>query len=175
MDPAASGPHAPPAETVSDDQRRADLVRRYATRVTIVLMIVCPMLFLAGMWGSGVAPEQLFAMPDRYNPASDICLRLGWQRVAGKADLVRVCSEWLQSSDPSGETHQLQKTLQIVETADGRLYFDYGSRADWHLFAFIAFVAGILAFGWYVRRYLVTRYRRHLEHPAGKQACASHP
>ena len=157
-----------------EDPRQAALVRRYATRVTVVLMVLCPSLFLAGMWGSGVQPEQLFAIPEYYKPSSDICIRQGWQRVAGKDNLVRVCSEWLDTTDPSGETHQMQKRIQIVESADGRLYYDAGSRADWHLAAFVAFVAAILAFGWFVRRYLVARYRRQLEHRTPQQAFASH-
>lgn len=157
-------------DTMGEVTHRAKLVRRYATRVTVVLMIVCPAVFLAGMWGSGVTPEQVFTVPDRFNAVNDVCLRLGWQRVAGKDDLVRVCSEWLELSDPSGETHRLQQTAQIVEAADGRLYFDYGSRADWHLAAFVAFVVSILACGWFIRRYMVTRYRRHLERVAAEQA-----
>ncbi len=151
-------------DTRDDGPERARLIHRFATRVTLVLMVVCPALFLGGMWWSGVAPEQLFRVPDRFSPVNDVCLRLGWQRVAGKEDLVRVCSEWIQLSDPSGETHRLQTSAQIVETADGRLYFDYGSRADWHLAAFVAFVGAILAFGWVVRWYLVRRYQRSLEH-----------
>ncbi|GKS58690.1 hypothetical protein YTPLAS18_22170 [Nitrospira sp.] len=165
--------HHAPTEAGEIDLRHAELVRRYATRVTVVLMVVCPTLFLAGMWGSGVQPEQLFSIPEHYKPSSDICVRQGWQRVTGKDDLVRVCSEWLDSTDPSGETHQLQTTMQIHETADGRLYYESGSRADWHLAAFVAFVAAILAFGWFVRRYLVARYRRQLETMAAKQALAA--
>lgn len=161
-------------DSTDENRRQAKLVRRYATRVTIVLMIVCPALFLAGMWWSGVKPDQLFTVPDRFSPVDDICLRLGWQRVAGKDDLVRVCSEWVQLSDPTGEMHRLQHSTKILETADGRLYFDYGSRADWHLVAFVAFVGSILAFGWFVRRYLVMRYRRHLERTAAHQALLSH-
>ncbi len=160
-------------ETKGGGAEQAALVRRYSTRVTWVLMVVCPALFLVGMWGSGVAPEELFQMPEQFSATEDVCLRMGWKRVAGKEDLVQVCSEWIQLSDPSGETHRLQKTMQISETADGRLYFDYGSRADWHLAAFVAFVGAILAFGWYVRRYLVRRYQRHLDALAAKQALLS--
>ena len=166
--------HQAPTGTGETDLRHTALVRRYTTRVTVILMMVCPALFLAGMWGSGVQPEQLFSIPEHYKPSRDICIRQGWQRVSGKDDLVRVCSEWLDSTDPSGETHQLQTTMQIHETADGRLYYESGSRADWHLAAFVAYVAAILAFGWFVRRYLVARYRRQLEAITAKQALAAH-
>ena len=178
MDPERTEPiepsQRPASEPETDDPCQVALVRRYATRVTLVLMIVCPALFFAGMWGSGVQPEQLFAMPEWYKPSSDICVRQGWQRVAGKGNLVRVCAEWLDTTDPSGETHQLQDTMQIAEDADGRLYYESGSRADWHLMAFVAFVLAIMAFGWFLRRYLVARYRRQLADMAAKQVLTSH-
>ncbi|MFO0773441.1 MAG: hypothetical protein U0172_02090 [Nitrospiraceae bacterium] len=156
-----------------DGEERARLVSRYSTRVTWALMVLCPALFLGGMWGSGVQPEELFSLPEQYSPTEDVCLRLGWKRVAGKEDLVQICSEWLKLSDPTGETHKAQRGLQVAENAEGRLYFDYGTRADWHLAAFVAFVGAILAFGWFVRRYLVQRYRRHLEEAAAQRVALS--
>lgn len=152
-----------PVAAPPDPERHARLVRRYATRVTVVLMVLCPALFLAGMWASGVDSEQVWRVSERFSPANDVCLRLGWQKVAGKDDLVQVCSEWIQLSDPSGATHRLSKATKVLEAADGRLYFDDGARADWHLAAYVAFVGAILAFGWFVRRLLVARYRRQLE------------
>ncbi len=152
-----------PVAAPPDLERHAQLVRRYSTRVTVVLMVLCPALFLVGLRASGVAPEQLFWMPERFHPTNDVCLRLAWQKVAGKEDLVQVCSEWIQLSDPSGATHRLNQATKVVAAADGRLYFDDGARADWHLAAYVAFVGAILAFGWFVRRFLVARYRRQLE------------
>lgn len=156
-----------------DEAERARRVGRYATRVTLVLMVLCPALFFAGVWGSGVQPEQLFAIPEQFHPAEDVCLRMSYKRVVGKDDLVQICSEWIQLADPTGATHRVQSSLKVVETAEGRLYFDYGSRADWHLAAFVAFVGAILAFGWYVRRSLVRRYRRQLDAVALQQAAVA--
>ena len=76
-------PHEAPtrAPEASDGDRRARLVRRYATRVTVVLMILCPALFFLGLWVSDIRADQLFRLPDVFHPTSDVCLRLGWQQV----------------------------------------------------------------------------------------------
>lgn len=169
----APHPAPPHASQSSDGDRRARLVRRYATRVTVVLMILCPALFLFGLWVSGIRTDQLFRLPDVFHPTSDVCLRLGWQQVLGKDELVQVCSEWIRLADPSGETHRLKQETTIREGADGKLYFDYGSLTDWRLFAYVGLVVAILAFGWFVRRYLVARYRLRLE-SAARQTSIMH-
>ncbi|MEX5213667.1 MAG: hypothetical protein NW703_05840 [Nitrospiraceae bacterium] len=171
-------PHRTPDPTprtpeFSEGDGKTRLVRRYATRVTVVLMILCPALFFLGLWVSDIRADQLFRLPDVFHPAKDVCLRLGWQRVSGKEDLVQVCSEWIHLADPSGETHSLTRETTIREGADGKLYFDYGSLTDWRLFAYVGLVVAILAFGWFVRRYLVTRYRLRLE-AAARQASIMH-
>jgi hypothetical protein len=164
---------APRTPVSSEEDRKTRLVRRYATRVTVVLMILCPALCFLGLWVSDIRADQLFRFPDVYHPTKDVCLRLGWQRVSGKEDLVQVCSEWIRLADPSGETHKLKQETTIREGADGKLYFDYGSLTDWRLFAYVGLVVATLAFGWFVRRYLVARYRLRLE-AAARQPSIMH-
>ncbi|MES4787191.1 MAG: hypothetical protein C4294_16775, partial [Nitrospiraceae bacterium] len=65
-------------------------------------------------------------------------------------------------SDPSGNTHTLQKETEVVKGADGRLYFNYGERVDYRLFVYGAFVAAIITLGVLLRRYLINRYRVRL-------------
>jgi hypothetical protein len=83
--------------------------------------------------------------------------------VEGDDQPVRLCSEWILLSDPSGETHTLQKDTEVVKGGDGKLYFDYGAQVDYRVFAFGAFVIAIIIFGIWLKRYLIRRYRLQLE------------
>lgn len=143
-----------------DQQRRR--LRRYTNLVTVILILVCNAVFLLGIWGSGVNLETLFRTPDVFNPTKDICLRLSWHKVAGIAQPIRLCYEWINLSDPSGETHKFQPETQVVQGADGNLYFDHGLRADYRLFLFAAFVIVLVVGGLLAKRYLIGRYRVRL-------------
>ena len=151
------------AGAVNDDAARRARVRRFATGVTVVLILVCNGMFLFGMWMSGVNLDELVKTPDRFDPQSDVCLRLSWQRLKGATDPLRLCSEWINLSDPTGTPHVLDKNTQVRQGPDGRYYVDRGVQADYRLVWFVGFVAAIIAFGMMTRRYLVNRYRLQLE------------
>lgn len=142
---------------------RHALVRRYSRTVTLVLIVLCNAVFLLGVWLSGVNLDELVKTPDLFNPTSDICLRLSWQRLAGAPDPVRICSEWINLSDPSGKPHVLDSNTKVKQGPDGRYYVDRGIQADYRLIGFVAFVAAVLMSGLVIRRYLVARYRLRLE------------
>jgi len=138
-------------------------VRRYGLWVTIGMMVLCNAIFLGGMWLTGIRLEQLIRIPDIFNPLQDICLRFTWHQVEGDDQPVRLCSEWILLSDPSGETHTLQKETEVVKGGDGKLYFDYGTQVDYRVFIVGTFVLGIIIFGIWLKRYLIRRYRMHLQ------------
>lgn len=144
------------------DQQQAQ-VRRYGVWVTLGMMVLCNAIFLVGMWLSGVKFEQLIRIPDIFNPRQDICLRFTWRRVEGDDQPVRLCSEWILLSDPSGETHTLQKDTEVVKGGDGKLYFDYGAQVDDRVLIFGAFVVAIIIFGIWLKRYLIRRYRMRVQ------------
>lgn len=146
---------------------KAEKLRRFSLIVTIALIVLCNAVFLLGLWGSGVNLDSLIRTPELFNPAKDVCLRLGWHRVAGVDDPIRLCNEWIQLSDPSGDTHKLHHETKIVKGADGRLYFDYGALVDYRLFFYGIFVAAVIAAGLVAKRYLIARYRLRL---AGERA-----
>ncbi|MBA2252796.1 MAG: hypothetical protein H0W13_08850, partial [Nitrospirales bacterium] len=50
-----------------------------------------------------------------------------------------------------------------VKGGDGKLYFNYGARVDYRVFVFGGFVVAIIMFGIWLKRYLIRRYRMHLE------------
>lgn len=160
VQPAASG----------DAASRDAQVRTFATRVTLVLIVLCNVVFLAGIRVSGVNLDELVKTPDLFNPKSDVCLRLAWQRLPGAPDPIRLCSEWINLSDPTGKPHTLDKDTTVKRGADGRYYLDQGVRADFRLMGFVTFVAAVIVSGVLVRRRLVNRYRLQLEAAANRQS-----
>lgn len=149
------------AEPIKEELVAARL-RRYRLLVTLAMIVLCNAIFLFGVWASGMNLDALIRNPEVFNPVQDICLRFKWQQVEGEEQPVRLCSEWIMLSDPSGNTHTLQKETKVVKGADGRLYFSYGERVDYRLFVFGAFVVAVMAFGVLLRRYLINRYRMRL-------------
>jgi hypothetical protein len=80
---------------------------------------------------------------------------------------MRICSEWINLSDPSGKTHHIQKDMKVRQGTDGHFYVDGGVQADYRLLGIALFVAIVIALGVVIKRYLVSRYRLHLEGVAG--------
>jgi hypothetical protein len=151
---------------VREEASRRALIRRFSLRVTLVLIILCNTVLLVGVWVSGVNLDELVKTPDLFNPTSDICLRLTWQRLSGAPDPVRLCSEWINLSDPTGQPHLLDANTKVKQGPDGRYYVDRGVQADFRLMALVGFVAAVLVSGLLIRRYLVARYRQQLERTA---------
>jgi len=150
------------AQPVSD-KGRASKLRRFAMLVTAGLIVFCNLVLLAGVWISGVNLDELMKTPDLFNSKKDICLRLTWQQVAGSAEPVRLCSEWINLADPSGQPHLLSNDIKIRQGPDGQYYFDQGIQADFRLLGLALFVGAMLLFGIWMRRVLVSRYRSHLD------------
>jgi hypothetical protein len=161
-------------QSLSDDQRRARKVRRFAIGVSLAMMVFCNAIVLVGLWASGINLDELAATPDVFNSKQDICLRLGWQSVTGVADPVRLCSEWINLSDPSGKTHQIQREIKLWQGPDGQYYVDRGIYADYRLLILAFCVVAVIAFGLAVKWYLVSRYRLRLESAAGHGAALVH-
>ncbi|MEK7352111.1 MAG: hypothetical protein AAB177_14655, partial [Nitrospirota bacterium] len=161
-------------QSLSDDQRRAKRVRRFTIGVTLAMIILCNAIVLVGLWASGMNLDELAATPDVFNSKQDICLRLGWQPVTGAPEPVRLCSEWINLSDPSGKTHQIQREIKVRQGPDGQYYADRGIHADYRLLILMLFVVAVIAFGLAAKWYLVSRYRQRLESTAGHGAALVH-
>jgi hypothetical protein len=158
----------------SDDQRRARKVRWFTISVSLAMMVLCNAIVLVGLWASGINLDELAATPDVFNSKQDICLRLGWQPITGAAEPVRLCSEWINLSDPSGKTHQIQREITLRQGPDGQYYVDRGIHADYRLLILILLVVAVIAFGLVAKWYLVGRYRQRLESVAGHGAALIH-
>jgi hypothetical protein len=161
-------------QPLSDDQRRAGKVRRFTVGVSLAMMVLCNAIVLVGLWASGINLDELATTPDVFNSKQDICIRLGWKSVAGAADPVRLCSEWINLSDPSGKTHQIQREIKLKQGPDGLYYVDRGIHADYRLLILVLFVVAVIVSGLMVKWYLVSRYRLRLESAAGHGASLVH-
>jgi hypothetical protein len=162
--------------TVTDDaEARKALVRRFSRLVSLVLIIICNAIVLVGLWASGINLDELVANRDVFNSKKDVCLRFAWQPVAGTADSIRICSEWINLSDPSGKTHQLQQGIKFREGPEGgKYYVDQGERVDYRLLILVLVVMVVIALGVAAKWYLVSRYRLRLESAAGHGASLVH-
>ncbi len=159
---------------INSDEKRAAKVRRFATLVTVGLIVFCNVVLLFGVWVSGVNLDELVKTPDLFNAKEDVCLRLTWERIPGASDPVRLCSEWINLADPSGKPHQLAKDIAVRQGPDGRYYFDRGVRPDFRLLGLALFVGTVLLFGMWARRYLVNRYRIQLGMAAPRGSSGLH-
>ncbi len=141
-------------------QRR---VRRFTVLVTLTLIIVCNAVILLGVRASGINLDLAWRTPDRFDSNRDECLRYTWHKVSGVQQPVRLCYEWINLSDPSGNTHTFQPGTEIVLGTDGRLHYAQGERVDSRLWLLLAFAGAVLAAGMALSRFLITRYRRRQE------------
>lgn len=161
-------------QSSSDDQGRARKVRRFTIGVSLALILFCNAIVLVGFWASGINLDELAAPPDVFNSKQDICLRLGWKTVTGAVEPVRLCTEWINLSDKSGKTHQIQPEITLRHGPDGQYYMDRGVQADYRLLFLVLILVAVIAFGLVAKWYLVGRYRLHLESAAGHGATAIH-
>jgi len=157
-----------------DAQPRKALVRRFARVVSLAMIVLCNAIVLTGLWASGINLDELAKPPDVFNSKQDICLRLGWKSVTGAVEPVRLCSEWINLSDPSGKTHQIQQEIKLRQGPDGQYYVDRGIHADYRLLILMLFVVVVIALGLVVKWYLVSRYRLRLESAVTHEASLHH-
>ena len=157
-----------------DIESRQALVRRFARVVSLAMIVLCNAIVLVGLWASGINLDELAATPDVFNSKQDVCLRLGWRSVTGTTDPVPLCSEWINLSDPSGKTHQLQREIKFRQGPDGQFYVDREGHADYRLLILVLVVVAVIAFGLVAKWYLVGWYRLRLESAAGQGASLVH-
>jgi hypothetical protein len=157
-----TGAQSSPSETATvaaTDPR----LRRFSLRLMAAMIMACNLLILLGVWLSGINPDALFKTPDHFNQSRDICLRYSWHKVAGVQRPVRLCYEWINLSDPSGNTHTFQADVEIVMGADGKLHYGQGDPVDTRLALLLAFAGAVVVTGIALTRRLIERYRRQLD------------
>lgn len=151
------------ADAGTTEALRQRRVRRFSALVTLALIVLCNAIILFGIWASRINLDNLFHSPDRFSPSQDVCLRYNWHKVSGVQQPVRLCYEWINLSDPTGNTHTFQEDTDIVLGADGKLHYEQGEPVDARLLLLLAFVGAVLALGMALLKFLITRYRLRLE------------
>lgn len=144
----------------ADEFRR---VKRFTHIVTIGLILGCNALLLLGLWVSGVDLESTLAKPELYDPANGHCVGVQWTKVAGAEGLVKVCTEWIDFSDISGQTHFLPPGKPLAMGADGNLYFPGQSTENYRLIALMIFAIVVVVSGMWVKRQLIAKYQIRLQ------------
>lgn len=161
-------------QPVTDEARRASKIRRFSLVVSLVLIVCCNAILFVGLKLSGINLDDLVKTPDLFNAKQDVCLRLSWQSLPGTTEPVRLCSEWLNLSDPSGKPHYLQPDTKLKKGLDGHYYVDQVVQADYRLLVLMLFVAVIIMGGVRAKWFLVSRYRLRLESTDGRRASTVH-
>ncbi len=143
----------------TDDSRR---LQRFTYIVTISLILGCNGLLFLGLWISDVDLEEALAKPEIYDPANGHCVGIQWEKVAGAEGLVKVCTDWIDFSDISGQTHSLPPGKVLAMGADGNLYFSGQSAENYRLIALMIFAIVVLASGMWLKRQLIAKYQGYL-------------
>lgn len=143
-----------------DESRR---VQRFTHCVTIGLIVGCNALLLLGLWVSGVDLESTLAKPELFDPENGQCVGIQWTKVEGAKGLIKVCTEWIDFSDISGQTHVLDLDKALAMGADGNLYFPGQSTENYRLIALMIFAIVILVCGMWVKRILIAKYQIHIQ------------
>ncbi len=141
---------------------REKRIRWLSLGVTIVLIVVCNALLLGGLWASGLNLDVVFSDSELYDPSSGHCVRSVWAKVIGVEGPVRVCSEWLDMSDPTGQVHAIRQGESLAMGDDGNLYYENDRKGDFRLLALVVFVGVVIFSGVRVKPFLIARYRRRL-------------
>jgi hypothetical protein len=155
-----------PVRKQSDESQR---VQRFTHLVTIGLILGCNVLLLLGLWVSGVDLEAALAKPELFDPANGDCVGVQWIKVNGADGLVKVCTQWIDFSDLSGQTHSLPPGRVLAMGADGNLYFQGQSVENYRLIALTIFAIVVMVSGMWLKRRLIAHYQVRLQsfdHPS---------
>lgn len=146
-----------------DSPETSRRVKRFTLVVTGALIIGCNALLLGGIWVSGVDLDTALSKPELFDPANGHCVRVTWSKITGVDGLVKVCTEWLDFSDISGETHVLPEGKALAMGPDGNLYFSGQASDNYRLIALMIFAMIVIISGMWMKRVLIAKYYAHLQ------------
>ena len=145
-------------------QESAVLHRVYGHRITVVVIFACSIIFLGGIWFSGIDLDKRIQSPEMFDPNHGDCLRTVWVDVDGNNEnRARLCTEWIDRSDMSGKTHALEvEDVELVQGADGQIHTHLKRGINYRLVTLTVYLLLIVAGGRWVQRYLIERHIRQL-------------
>jgi hypothetical protein len=154
-----------PASDDPERERRRLEHRIYSDRVTWTVIMACCLLFFAGIEFTGLDLEHLAWKAGMFDPGKGhVCLRGGWfPTTRGEPDRVQLCTEWIDPSDRTGETHRLSAAdLEIVKGSDGKIRARLTRGINYPLATAAGFLLVILLGGRWVQHLLIRRNKRKM-------------
>ena len=112
---------------------------------------------------SGVDLDIALSKPELYDPGNGHCLRVGIAKVEGAQRPIQLCTEWLELSDPSGNTHHIREGIGLVMGADGQLYYRTHQWQNFRLLGLLVFVIVVIGSGMWAKRFLISWYQLQLQ------------
>jgi len=145
----------------------SDRVKWFSRGVTVLLIVGCNGILLGGLWASGINLEIVLSQPELFDPSRGACVGVAWVDVVGADRPLRLCSEWLDFRDISGNTHKILQHEVIAMKTDGQLYY----RDQHHSHRQVAWLVGSVIFvmggGMWVKHSLIRWYRTRVERGEG--------
>lgn len=136
--------------------------RWFRRGITLALILTCNVILLGALWVSGLDLDFILTNAELYDPQMGDCVRVAWAEVSGMEGLIRVCSEWLDTTDPTGQVHSLRAGEPLAMDGDGNLYYENARNAEPRLLGLMIFVAAVIYLGMWAKRFLLTWYEMRL-------------
>ena len=136
--------------------------RWFRRGITLGLIVVCNLVLLGALWMSGLDLDFVLTNSELYDPESGHCVGVAWAHVSGVEGPVRVCSEWLDTTDPTGRVHTLRVGEPLAMSDDGNLYYQNARNADNQVLVLLMFVVAVIYLGMRTKRVLLTWYEARL-------------
>ena len=122
-------------------------LRWFTGLVTLFLIVTCNALLLGALSASGLDLEFVLAPADLYDPSKGHCVRVEPARVRGVEGRIQVCSEWLDTTDPTGQVHRLRTDEPLAMGNDGNLYYERLRQTDYRLLGLVLFSCLVILSG----------------------------
>ena len=136
--------------------------RWFRRGITLGLILVCNLILLGALWVTGVDLDFVLTNSKLYDPKLGLCVRVAWTEVSGVEGPIRVCSEWLDTTDPTGQVHSLRAGEPLAMSADGNLYYENARNADRWVLGLLIFAGVVIYLGMWTKRVLLTWYETRL-------------
>ncbi len=136
--------------------------RWFRRGITLGLIIVCNLVLLGALWLSDLNLDFALNSSELYDPELSYCVGVAWADVSGVDGPVRVCSEWLDTTDPTGRVHSLRAEEPLAMSADGNLYYENARNADRWALGLASLTVAVMYLGMRTKRELLTWYETRL-------------
>jgi len=99
-----------------------------------------------------------------FNPKEHVCLKTVWvSTTQGTADRVQLCTEWIDLSDLSGQTHRMAiENLEVLKGQDGKIHTHLQRGINYRLVMVVGFLTLIILAGRIAQHFLITRHKQRM-------------